>query len=72
LQPRGFRLLGKVARLPPGAVSALAERYGSLQKVMRATADELEGVPGVGVEYGRTVKDGLSRLAESSILDRYS
>ncbi len=72
VQPRGFRLLGKVARLPPGAVSALAERYGNLQKVMRATTDELEAVPGVGASYGRIVKDGLSRLAESSILDRYN
>ncbi len=72
LQPRGFRLLGKVPRLPPGVVDAIVERYGSLQKVMRAAAEELEAVPGVGVVYARLVKDGLSRLAESSILDRFS
>ncbi len=72
LQPRGFRLLGKVPRLPPGVVAAIVERYGSLQKVMRAAAEDLETVPGVDVVYARLVKDGLSRLAESSILDRFS
>ncbi len=72
LRPRGYRLLGKVPRLPAPAVEALVERYGNLQKVMRAATEELEVVPGVGVAYARAVKDGLSRLAESSILDRYS
>ncbi|HET9072607.1 MAG TPA: DNA integrity scanning diadenylate cyclase DisA [Acidimicrobiales bacterium] len=72
LQPRGFRLLGKVPRLPQSAVAEIVDRYGNLQKVMRATTDELEAILGVGVVYARMVKDGLSRLAESSILDQYS
>jgi diadenylate cyclase len=33
--------------------------------------DELHQVPGVGVSHARSVREGLSRLAESSILDRY-
>ena len=39
---------------------------------MRATIDDLDDVTGVGATRARAIKEGLSRLAESSILDRYS
>jgi diadenylate cyclase len=72
LQPRGFRLLAKVPRLPDGVVGHIVDRFGNLQKIMRATIDDLDGVEGVGSVRARAIKDALSRLAESSILDRYS
>jgi diadenylate cyclase len=71
-QPRGFRLLSKIPRLPFAIVENIVERFGSLHKIMRATVDDLEEVEGVGVVRARSIKEGLSRLAESSILDRYS
>ena len=72
LQPRGARLLTKVPRLPEPVINHLVGRFGTLQKIMRATTDELVGVEGVGRERARAIKEGLARLAESSILDRYS
>ena len=39
---------------------------------MRATVDDLDEVEGVGAARARAIKDGLSRLAETSILDRYA
>jgi|SoiMethySBSTD1v2_1073268.scaffolds.fasta_scaffold246624_2 diadenylate cyclase len=72
LQPRGYRLLAKVPRLPEGVINRIVERFGSLQKIMRATIDDLDDVEGVGEVRARAIKDGLSRLTESSILDRYS
>ena len=39
---------------------------------MRATIDDLDDVEGVGETRARAIKEGLSRLAETSILDRYS
>jgi diadenylate cyclase len=72
LQPRGYRLLARIPRIPEPVIEAIVSRYGGLQKVMRATAEDLEAVPGVDPVTARTVKDGLARLAESSILDRYS
>ena len=72
LAPRGHRLLAKVPRLPEPMIDVLVGRYGSLQKLMRATGEELEGVDGVDEATSRIVKDGLARLAESSILDSYS
>ena len=72
LQPRGYRLLGRIPRIPESLVEAIVSRYGGLQKVMRATVEDLEVIPDVDPATARMVKDGLSRLAESSILDRYS
>ena len=72
LQPRGFRLLAKVPRLPEGVIDHIIDRFGSLQKIMRATIDDLDDVEGVGEVRARAIKEGLSRLTETSILDRYS
>jgi diadenylate cyclase len=72
VQPRGFRLLHRVPRLPEGVHEALVERFGNLQKIMRATIEELDDVAGIGTVRARAIKEGLSRLAETSILDRYS
>ncbi len=72
LQARGFRLLAKVPRLPEGVIDHIVARFGSLQKIMRATLDDLDDVEGVGEVRARAIKEGLTRLAESSILDRYS
>jgi diadenylate cyclase len=40
--------------------------------MMRATIEELDDISGVGESRARAIKEGLSRLAETSILDRYS
>jgi diadenylate cyclase len=72
VQPRGYRLLSKVPRLPDAVIGHIVDRFGSLHKIMRATVDDLDEVEGVGGTRARAIKEGLSRLAESSILDRYS
>jgi diadenylate cyclase len=72
IQPRGYRLLSRIPRLPDSTIAAIIARYGSLQKVMRAEGVDLESIDGLDSAGARTVKDGLARLAESSILDRYS
>jgi diadenylate cyclase len=72
LQPRGYRLLSKIPRLPDAVIGRIVERFGTLHKLMRATVADLEGVSGVGDARARAIKEGLARLAESSILDRYS
>ena len=72
LQPKGFRLLAKIPRLPDSITEHIVERFGNLPKIMRATIDDLDEVEGVGEARAKSIKEGLSRLAESSILDRYS
>jgi diadenylate cyclase len=69
--PRGYRLLAKVPRLPGAVVDRLVEHFGSLQKLLSASIDDLQAVEGVGELRARSVREGLSMLAESSILERY-
>ena len=69
--PRGYRLLAKVPRLPPTVVDRLVEHFGTLQKLLSAGVEDLQVVEGVGELRARSVREGLSRLAESTILERY-
>lgn len=69
--PRGYRLLAKVPRLPTTVVDRLVEHFGTLQKLLSAGVEDLQVVEGVGELRARSVREGLSRLAESTILERY-
>ncbi len=71
VSPLGFRLLAKVPRLPGTIVERVVEHFGGLQKLLAANIDDLMDVDGVGEGRARLVREGLSRLAESSILERY-
>jgi diadenylate cyclase len=71
VSPRGFRLLAKVPRLPGMVVDRLVDHFGSLQRLLGATVEDLQAVEGVGDARARGVREGLSRLAEASILERY-
>ncbi|MEU4559812.1 DNA integrity scanning diadenylate cyclase DisA [Actinoplanes sp. NPDC023936] len=71
VSPRGFRLLAKVPRLPAQIVDRLVDHFGSLQRLLGATVEDLQAVEGVGDARARGVREGLSRLAEASILERY-
>jgi diadenylate cyclase len=71
VSPRGYRLLTKVPRLPGAIIERLVEHFDSLQKLLAANLEELMAVEGVGEGRARAVREGLSRLAESSILERY-
>jgi diadenylate cyclase len=71
VSPRGYRLLAKVPRLPVPVIDRLVDHFGSLQKLLAANLEDLMAVEGVGEGRARAVREGLSRLAESSILERY-
>src|SRR5947208_8020744 len=71
LQPHGYRLLHKIPRLPEVVADRVVARFANLQKIMRASMKDLDEVEGVGETRARAIKEGLSRLAETSILDRY-
>jgi diadenylate cyclase len=72
LEPRGYRLLYRLPRFPDALVERIVEHFGALQKIMRASVGDLEEVGGVGEARARSLKDGLARLSEATILDRYS
>jgi diadenylate cyclase len=71
VQPRGYRLLDKVPRLTEGVVDELVGRFGTLQKLMRATAEDLESIDDIDTSLAHTIKEGLARQAETALLDRF-
>jgi diadenylate cyclase len=72
LSPRGLRLLSKVPRLPDDVTGLIVAQFSSLQKLLRASVEDLEQVDGVDEARARAIKEALARLAETSLLDRYT
>lgn len=71
VEPRGYRLLFRLPRFSDLLIERIVERFESLQTIMRASQAELEEVEGVGQARASYLKDGLARLAEASIFERY-
>ena len=69
--PLGARLISRIPRLPPTIADRLIDHFGSLQALLAAGVDDLTVVDGVSEWRARVVREGLSRLAESSIMERY-
>lgn len=72
VSPRGYRLLARVPRLPASAAVRLTEHFGSVQKLLAATAEDLSTAGGLDPAQARSIREAMSRLAESSLLDRYA
>jgi len=69
---RGYRLLSRIPRLPDRMISRLVDKFGSLERLMDASLEELDDVEGIGEARARSIKEGLARLAESSIFEHYA
>ncbi|MGI9611777.1 MAG: DNA integrity scanning diadenylate cyclase DisA [Acidimicrobiales bacterium] len=70
VEPRGYRLLSKLPRVNDKVVQSVINELGSLSRILRATATELEAIDGVSPGRAVSLKEGAGRLAESSILGR--
>ena len=69
--PRGYRILSHIPRLPEPLVRRVVSDLGSLDAVVRASQRELESVEGVGSVRAREIREGLRRLQEHNLVDRY-
>ncbi len=72
VEPRGYRLLARIPRLPEPVAERLAAHFGGLHKLLAASVTELQDVSGVAEPDARRAREGLSRLAEVTLLERYS
>jgi len=71
VSPRGFRILGRIPRLPKIVVSHIVRAFGGLDEMLAATDAELESVEGVGEIRAKEIREGLRRLQEINLVDRY-
>jgi diadenylate cyclase len=69
--PRGYRVLSRIPRLPDGVVKRVVATLDGLDGVVRASQRELEAVAGVGSVRAREIREGLRRLQEHNLVDRY-
>jgi len=69
--PRGFRVLSHIPRLPDAVVRHVVRDFANLDAVIRASHRELEAVDGVGSVRAREIREGLRRLQEHNLVDRY-
>jgi diadenylate cyclase len=72
VSPRGHRLLARVPRMPGTILDRVVDHFAGLQKLLAASVEDLQVVDGVGETRARAVREAISRLAEVSIIDRYS
>jgi diadenylate cyclase len=69
--PRGYRILGRIPRLPKLVVSQIVADFGGLDELLAANDSDLEAVEGVGEIRAKDIREGLRRLQEINLVDRY-
>ncbi len=71
VSPRGYRILGHVPRLPRLVVHQLVDDLGGFEEIVAASDGELERVDGIGELRAKEIREGLRRLQEINMVDRY-
>ena len=61
IEPRGYRQLERVPRLPSRVAESLIKEFGSLKELLEASEEELDEVEGVGQARARAIHRGLER-----------
>jgi diadenylate cyclase len=69
--PRGLRVLSQIPRLPDNVARRVVADLEGLDAILRASSRELEAVEGVGQARAREIREGLRRLQEHNLVDRY-
>jgi diadenylate cyclase len=71
VEARGLRLLHRLPRMSEAMADRIVDRFATLQRILQTSLTDLEKVEGIGAAKARAVKDGLARIVEQSILERY-
>ncbi len=71
VSPRGYRVLTHIPRLPQSVIERVVNDLAGLEAIVRASHRELEAVEGVGTVRAREIREGLRRLQEHNLVDRY-
>jgi len=67
LTPRGYRMLGRIPRIPIALVERIIDHFGTLPAILEATASTLGDVEGVGPTRARAIRDWLRRRREQLV-----
>ena len=64
VQPRGFRIISEVRRLPQTVITNLVDKFGTLKNILDANVDDLSGIPGMGRIRAKSLYDRLKKFSE--------
>ena len=68
---RGYRALGRIPRLPRLVGEKVIQHFGSLEEILAATDEQLAAIDGVGEDRAADIREGLDRVRESEVFERY-
>jgi diadenylate cyclase len=71
VSPRGYRALSAVPRLPRLVAQKIVNHFGDLESLLAASDEDLDSVEGVGEARAKEIREGIRRLQEVDIVDRY-
>lgn len=71
IAPKGLRLVRRVSSLAPELAIRIANHFGDLARLQRATVSELAAIDGIDELTARQVKETLERITENTILEQY-
>jgi diadenylate cyclase len=71
VSPRGYRALSQIPRLPATVIRRVVSELDGLDAIAHATLRDLEAVDGVGSVRAREIQEGLRRLQEHNLVERY-
>ena len=71
VSPRGYRVLGHIPRLPRLVVQKIVHEMGGLEEVLATSDEGLAAIDGVGEARAKDIREGLRRLQEVDLVDRY-
>lgn len=69
--PRGYRILNKIPRLPYIIIENLISCFDELSNIITATVEELDEVEGIGEVRAKKIKEGFKLIKERLYTDRH-
>ncbi|MDA8081753.1 MAG: DNA integrity scanning diadenylate cyclase DisA [Actinomycetota bacterium] len=63
MEPKGFRILSKVSRMPEDVKQTVISKLGSLFPIVEAAESEIASLPGVGNHWAKAIKDLFNQYA---------
>ena len=62
LEPRGYRILSQVSRIPITVVESIIDRFNTLDAIITSDVNALKKVEGVGTVHAKAIKESLIEM----------
>lgn len=72
LEPKGYRIISRIPRLPDSVIYNIVGKFKKFNKILDASIEQLDDVEGVGIVRAHAIRDGLRRLREYNLIERYA